>query len=191
MTVPASSYNGLIPQPGDLLFISQDDLLLNFGAIQTLIDVNHVDFGASGAGKHYFVQFPVQVAAPVTVGSEVGLYSQTSAYTSQPELVFEKQLGSSAPVTSYEVSSAGYASTGWSRFMSGVLLKWGSATAAAPGALVVTYPAGAAIPAFVAIYSGQITPTSNVSAYISAISATQLTITFSAAGTCNYLVLGV
>ena len=125
MPIP-SDYNPNIPQSSDLLSVSQGDLLDNFGAIQALIDVNHVDFAAVGAGKHTFVEMPVQSPVPTTVGGEVGLYCQTSATTTQPELVFARQAGSSAPasVQITEFTSAGWANPGWTKLPSGIMFKW-------------------------------------------------------------------
>ena len=125
MAIP-SDYNANIPQPSDLLSISQGNLLNNFGAIQALIDINHVDFAAVGAGKHTFVEMPVQSPVPTTVGGEVGLYCQTSASTTQPELVFARQAGSSAPaaVQITEFTSAGWTNPGWTKLPSGIMMKW-------------------------------------------------------------------
>jgi hypothetical protein len=127
MPVP-SDYNPNIPQASNLLSQSQLDLLNNFGAIQALIDVNHVDFDATGAGKHHFVEFPVQSPVPTTSGGEVGLYSQTSTVTSQPELVFARQSGSTAPasVRITEFTSALWANPGYTKLPSGIMLKWRS-----------------------------------------------------------------
>ena len=51
-------YQNNIPQPTDQLSVSQGDLLNNFASIYTLIGVNHVQFDASGQGKHFFAEFP-------------------------------------------------------------------------------------------------------------------------------------
>ncbi len=125
MPVP-SDFNANIPQSSDLLSVSQGNLLNNFGAIKAIIDINHVDFAAVGAGKHTFVEMPVQSPVPTTVGGEVGLYCQTSAVTTQPELVFARQAASSAPaaVQITEFTSAGWTNPGWTKLPSGIMLKW-------------------------------------------------------------------
>lgn len=125
MPVP-SDYKPNIPQATDLLSQSQLDLLNNFGAIQALIDINHSDFANPNAGKHNFVEMPVQFPVPTTAGSEVGLYCQTSVSTAQPELVFARQAGSTAPaaVQITEFTSAGWTNPGWSKLPSGIMLKW-------------------------------------------------------------------
>lgn len=122
------AYNANIPQPTDLLSASQPQILANFQALQTLIDVNHVDFASGNQGKHAFVEMPVQFPVPVTIAAEVGLYCQTSAITAQPELVFSRQFGSTAPaaVQITEFTSAGWTNPGWARLPSGILLKWHS-----------------------------------------------------------------
>jgi hypothetical protein len=74
------AYQANIPQPGDLLSQSQSDLLNNFMALQTLIDINHVDFASGDQGKHKWVTFPVQGAIPPAgsgfLAGELGLYMQ-------------------------------------------------------------------------------------------------------------------
>jgi hypothetical protein len=125
MPVP-SDYKPAIPQATDLLSQSQLDLLNNFGAIQALVDINHSDFANPNAGKHNFVEMPVQSPVPTTAGNEVGLYCQTSAITTQPELVFARQAGSTAPaaVQITEFTSAGWTNPGWTVLPSGIMLKW-------------------------------------------------------------------
>jgi hypothetical protein len=125
MPVP-SDYDPNIPQPTDQLSVSQADILNNFGALQAMLDINHVDFANAGAGKHFFIELPVQLVAPVTAGGEVGLYSRTSTSTTQPELVFLRQAGSTAPaaVQSTEFTSAGWTNPGWTKLPSGIMFKW-------------------------------------------------------------------
>lgn len=182
------AYQSNIPQPTDQLSVSQSDILNNFMALQTLIDVNHVDFANGNQGKHFFVEFPVQFPVPTTAAGEVGLYSQTSSLTSQPELVFSKQGGTSV----YEFTSSGQlVNGGWVRHPSGILMKWGTGGPGAPGAYVITFPVNASTPVFTAVYSSFVTPTSNLVVYVTALTTTTLTLNVSAAGSFNYLVIGI
>ncbi len=193
MTLPAA-YKANIPQPTDQISVSQNDLLNNFGAIQALIDINHVDFANAGAGKHFFVEFPGQTIAPTTTGAEVGLYCvNNSPFTSQPELAFLKQAGSTAPLASYEISSAGYSGNGWTRLTSGILLKWGQASGLPIGISAITFPAGPTIPAFITTYVAFLTPFSNTNtlANVSGLSNSTLNVNLSTAGSINYLAIGV
>jgi hypothetical protein len=150
------AYNANIPQSTDLLSQSQGDILANFQALQTLIDVNHVDFASGNQGKHFFVQFPVQSPVPTTGAGEVGLYCQTSAYTGNPELVVSHQ--SAAGIT--EFTSSLKAANGWSYLPSGILLKWGNATA--NGSTTINFPTAGTIPVFSSVFSMILTPFQNV-----------------------------
>lgn len=184
--MPASSYNPQIPQATDDPSVSQGQLLLNFQSLQAWLDVNHVDYASADAGKHVFVEFPVQSPVPTTGAGEVGLYCQTSTLSGNPELVFSNQSGTGI----YEFTSAGLSTQGWARLPSGVLYKWGTGSAGAAGDLVVTFTVAATIPVFAAVYTAFITPTSSITTYVSASTTTTLTVNCSAAGTFNYLVIG-
>lgn len=184
-------YNQNIPQPNDQISQSQADLLNNFQSLQTFLQVNHSDINSGNQGKHKFVEFPVQAVAPVTVGAEIGLYTRTSPLTAEAELVVLKQAGSTAPITSYEITSAGYTVAGWSRLPSGILLKWGTSSPAGAGAHAVVFPVGVTIPAFTAVYNAQVTPSSNIDVFVSALTGLQLTVTASGAGSFYYMVTGV
>lgn len=181
------AYQANIPQPTDAFSKSQGDLLNNFIAIQTLIDVNHVDFAnGTDQGKHFFVEFPVQSPVPVTAGGEVGLYSQTSTLTGVPELVFSKQSGTSV----YEFTSAGYNTTGWFRLPSGILVFWGSDTGFGAGNVVTTFPVNSSTPTFANVFSVFLTPLSTGSLYSVSNTTTTITTHISQAMSFNYLVIG-
>lgn len=183
------AYNPNIPQGSDQLSQSQPQILANFQEIGTLVAVNHVTFDSgSTTGKHFFVEFPVPASTPVTVGNEVGLYSQTSTFTAQPELVFSKQNGTSI----YEFTSSGQlANGGWVRNPSGILMLWGTGGPSASGSYVITFPVNAATPVFASVYSSFVTPTSNIVVYVTAVTTTTLTVNVSGAGSFNYLVIGI
>ncbi len=156
-------YNANIPLATDQLSQSQLDLLNNFQSINTWVNVNHVGFNVANQGKHFFVEFPVPVATPVTIAGEVGLYSRQSTITNQPELVFAHQFGSTAPAGAriVEFTSAGWANTGWCRFPSGILHVWSTVTTSnlnSNSDQVIQFPGGA-VPPFLAVYSIQITGT--------------------------------
>jgi len=185
MTLP-SSYNPNIPAATDVISVSQGQLLLNFQALQAWIDVNHVDYASVNAGKHFFVEFPVQSPVPTTGASEVGLYCQTSAFSGNPELVFSHQSAGGI----YEFTSAGLASPGWARLPSGVLYKWGTGSPSGSGNYTVTFPVASTIPVFAATYVAFITPTTAITTYVSSVNTTTLVVNASAAGNFNYLVIG-
>jgi len=118
----------LIPVPlaGQTLAASRPDINGNFSTIDTAFAIDHIDYNLPGQGQHNKISFPIQNPVPAPQAGIVQLYSQTSAITGQPELVFTHQLGSTAPVAAriVEFTSAGWANPGWTRLPSGILLKW-------------------------------------------------------------------
>jgi hypothetical protein len=128
------AYNQNIPQPGDQLSQSQSDLLNNFQAIQTLIDVNHVDFAASGAGKHKWVSLPQQGSAPGTAAAEGALY--TAAIAGVTQLLFQTPSnGTSLQLTGPTALGA----NGYTTLPGGLILQWGTATTTS-GFGTITFP---------------------------------------------------
>lgn len=144
------AYNNNIPLPGDQISVSQADLLNNFVALQTLIDVNHVDFASADQGKHKWVSFPQQGANPSTLATEVALFSKVSALSAVPELFFRNANNGAV----YEFTSSQNDIAGFTRFPSGILIKWGYSSA--DGQEITVYPVGANIPVFANVYSAQV-----------------------------------
>jgi len=167
MPVP-SDYNPNIPQPTDLLSVSQGNLLNNFGALQALIDVNHVDFAATGAGKHKWVTLPLQGATPPAgagfIAGELGLYNAAYALTTQNELFINKtnqatvvQVPATASVLSAN-SAPAQGSPGWTLLPSGIVLRWGNFTGFTGLATVTLSTSAANGPALTQILTVQVTP---------------------------------
>src|SRR5271156_6351075 len=129
-------YQNNIPQPTDLLSKSQGDLLNNFAALKTLIDVNHVDFNSADQGKHMWVTLPSQGATPPAgsgfAPTELGLYNAVYTTTTQQELFINKtnqatvvQVPLSASTLSTN-SAPAQGTQGWSYLPSGIIIKWGN-----------------------------------------------------------------
>lgn len=117
------AYNQNIPKPGDLISVSQGQILANFQAIQTLIDVNHVDFADAGnMGKHKFVTFTDQTALPpVAAGTDLNMYNAVDGNTGLQELWIGNSAGSTIPFT-----SGIFATPGWTFIPSGIMIQWGN-----------------------------------------------------------------
>lgn len=194
------AYNPNIPQAADQIAVSQADLLANFTALSTFLNINHVDFASADQGKHKFVSFPQQGSSPATAATEVALFSKVSALTGVPELYFRNATNGAE----YEFTSYENATNGWARLPSGVLLKWGNASA--NGATAITFPVAGTNPVFTAVYSAQVSVNTigggntdpNTFVTVNAISTTQLTVFGSARTTVTttpvnftYLVIGV
>ena len=82
------AYNQNIPQATDQLSQSQSDILNNFIALQTLIDVNHVDFASADQGKHKMLELVNQAVVPTFLATEVGFYNALFTFTGINELWF-------------------------------------------------------------------------------------------------------
>lgn len=149
------AYNGNIPQPTDQISQSQNQILDNFTAIQTVVAVNHVTFDdpSGNQGKHKWVSFPVQTGTPAFAAGEEGLYNlaYNNGTTTKNETFVHKQTSSGTqdiPFTAGILSAnsaAAALSDGWTYLPSGILLKW-SGSANATGQQSINFPAGA--PAF-------------------------------------------
>src|SRR5690606_9053468 len=116
------------PLAGQSLSVTRVPINQNFATIDTAFNVDHVDYNTAAQGQHNKVSFPTQSSIPAPQAGIVQLYSQLSAITNQPELVFTHQAGSTAPTAAQivEFTSAGWANPGWTRLPSGILLKWHS-----------------------------------------------------------------
>lgn len=182
------AYNAGIPLATDQLATSQGDLLNNFAAINTFVNVNHLPFNGADQGKHSQITFPLGPLAgqPFTYGvGEIGLQSLNQLPTSIPDIWMTRGSGTAIPIT-----GSLKATIGWTYLPSGILLKWGTGTAVAAGNTIVTFPVAATNPVYVAVYSSLITPTSAITTYVAALSTTTITVNCSAAGTFNYFVIG-
>jgi hypothetical protein len=170
MPVLPSAYNPIIPQPSDDLSFSQPQILNNFGAIQSLIDVNHYDFTGdilatgfnTNAGKHFFVEMPQVTTAPTTLANEVGFYCQADPITGNPAMFLAKK-SSSAGSNAYSFSE--FVATpwvtpgafGWTRLASGMLIKFGTNNGAAGPTISIPLNGSGLGPDFVSVYTALIT----------------------------------
>lgn len=146
-----------VPTATQTLANSQPQILGNFSVIDSTFSVNHVSYNTSGGGWHNLVTLPPQSPVPTPSAANGILYTQQSTLTATPELVYAHATTSTAPASAQisEFTSAGYASVGWTRLPSGILLKWGNATAT--GYTTYLFPTAATIPIFTNIYSVQVT----------------------------------
>ena len=122
----------LLPNPGQSLGVTRDAIKNNFVEIQNSFDVNHIDFDAVGAGKHKFVEMPVQATPPVTIAAEGALFTKTVGASSQVFYIKDAGIaGTEYQVTGFapgiSVSVAGGQVT-WSPLAGGLVLLSGSFT---------------------------------------------------------------
>jgi hypothetical protein len=156
-----------IPGPNDLFSQSQPQILGNFTAIKTLIDVNHVDFDdATDQGKHKFVSLVSQVAAPtlnntadvIAYGFSTGITGKNEMFISKVNQVTVTQINATGSILS-NVSNPNSNTEGWTFLPSGILIKWGSTDINSTVTPLQTfnYAVGANIPVFTKVFSVQLT----------------------------------
>lgn len=184
-------YNENIPQSTDTLNQSQPQLLANFQAIDTMLNVNHVDFDSPSGdqGKHKWVSFPIQASAPATLATELALFSQLSTITGANELAV--RLPSNGAIAEFTSKEA--ANSGWTRLPSGILLKWGN-NATIPGAQTLSFPVAANIPVFTSIFqviiSTKVAGASDTYVLLNSFTTTGMTVTSTARTTTSNAVSG-
>lgn len=166
------AYTNSIPLPTDYPSNSQPQIKANFESIYTAHGINHVQFDdpSGNQGKHKYISFPEQSAAPAVAANEIALYSQTSQYSSgstTAEIFVKDEDGNVV-----EFTSALKGDTGWTILPSGILMKWYKITPSGTGSRYydITWTVGATHPQFSATpYSAQVTPyyasTSDVDVY--------------------------
>ena len=128
------AYNQNIPQATDTISSSQAEILANFQALKTLIDINHGTFGAADEGKHKYVTMPEQSSAPTTAADEMALYTKAVSGVTQ---MFLRNEGSGTEVDFTSATKSN--SNGTLTLPCGIILKWGRATTNASGLSTVNF----------------------------------------------------
>lgn len=120
-------YNPNIPMPNDKIRNSQNDLLLNFQALDTAFNFNHVDLEIAGAGKHKLLTMPRQTFPQTVTGTDLLFYVGLNPDTALSELYFKRStfISDGVPITAGVVAGT----TGWTYLPSGALITWGQITA--------------------------------------------------------------
>jgi len=133
------TFNPAIPQPNDLLSISQGDLLTNFSQTNTIFAVNHYEFNhatVADRGKHKFCSFPEQAADPSTAANEIALYTKDNGGATS--LYYREESDGDVHIL---VGGGSIADDGYIWLGSGLLMQWGHVPFA-PAAVTktVTFP---------------------------------------------------
>ena len=184
-------YNENIPQASDKLKNSQPQLLSNFQAIDTVVAVNHVTFDdpSGDQGKHKFVTFPRQSGDPVTLGTEINMYTKLNATTAKSEIYVKNGVAAAVPITA-SAGPNGIGVVGFSYIASGLLMRWGSANSGAGSSVIVNLTG--LVPAINNIKSVQITAlNANTSFWVTAVAGGTFTVNSSSANRdFGYFVIG-
>lgn len=145
-----SVYSNSIPQPGDFLSDSQQDILNNFIQLDTTMGQDHYNFSdnTSNNGKHKQTRFVNEAAIPAgLVTGEGTLYtkavsSESQAFYSPDDTGREYQMTRTVEASfSSFANTAGTSSSGWTFLPGGILMQYGLKTVDAKGtATTITFP---------------------------------------------------
>jgi len=142
-------YISTIPQPTDRIKDSQPQILANFTAIPTLIEVNHVGFiGGANDGKHTKVDFTANTTHPLVAANQLLLYNNGN------ELYVKKAGALATPGIPF--TKGINATQGYTYLPSGALIQWGATSVTGDDTITI-----ASNPKFTAIYHVQVTSQSN------------------------------
>lgn len=184
------SFTPNIPASGQTLGNSRLQVLNNFATLRTTISnvtqPNHIDVNNVGAGKHIFVQMPVQTpgAANLPAANEGGMITRTLAGNS--ELYYVRDA-----VNTYiqMTGPSSIVASGYTTVFGGLIIQWGLISVNTSGTIEVfpiPFPNAALSVSFGPVAaSGQ--ETVNLTA---ALSTTQMNLRASAAFATYYIAIG-
>lgn len=167
------TYNPNLPATGQSLGFTRDPIRTNFQLIQTTIanvlQPNHNGIGTTGAGKHIFVQMPVQTpsGANLPAANEGGLITETVSGSS--ELFYVRD--AIATYTQLTRGNPQSAAKGSSYLPGGLLINWQSKAAVA-GVATFSFKTPFTNPPFVILVSSEANSAGNNDVVVSKGSAT-------------------
>lgn len=194
----------IIPTAGQNLANTRDDIRNNFTYINDGFAINHVTLNSGGdKGKHTYLTMVRQGADPVIGANDISIYNKLDANTVRSELYLLRNGGVAFPFTELLAGSTGQfgSNHGWTYLPSGVLVKFGRATAVAGvfSQNLNTFNVVAGEPSFAGVLLfALITPDGNTPFNYSVVecrlnggTVAQLTVNTSlASGSFNYVVWG-
>ncbi|MBE3085565.1 MAG: hypothetical protein IMZ64_05035 [Bacteroidetes bacterium] len=153
------TYVPTIPNPTDLISVSQGQLKTNFTVLNTTISENHVAPTAVGRGKHNACVFPQRAAGIATDATEGAIY--TKDLGGSPNLYWRKKSSGTEIQMTVNAVTPVVAANGSTFLPGGLMLQWGSLNAASGESGDITFtPAFSAIPYSINV-SAQRTSTAN------------------------------
>lgn len=174
------AYNNNVPQANQKIKNTQQPILDNFAAIDTVFAVNHEPFNSADQGKHKFVTFTQQPAAVVPADvSQFNMYNRLVDGSNQ--LCIKKGDASiEVPFTRRGGTLSASGGSGFTILPSGVLIRWGTGTRTnAP--VVINVNSNVAFPTMNNIASVQLTPTGDFRVWVQTITLPGGTFTVNAA----------
>jgi len=131
------AYNANIPNPGDLLSVSQGDIKNNFLQANTSFGINHYPFddGTANNGKHKKVSLPV-TSDPANVLGEGIAYSKAIGIGTDAQLFWRFSSGAINPLQITNNVNNPASNNGAIPLMGGLILQYGTATTSAAATTV-------------------------------------------------------
>lgn len=133
------TYSNAIPQPTDLISISQGDILTNFSQLYTVLAQDHIELDdgtVANRGKHKQVTLPELGADPATAANERAFYAKAASGVTQ--LFMRAESNGTVDQLTYPYTNA---QDGTFVFSGGIRFQWGKETVTAGAASVaVTFP---------------------------------------------------
>jgi len=119
------TYNANIPQPTDLISVSQGQILANFQQLNTQFGIDHVAFNTgsgNGDGHHKQATFDASVTPSTPTGTQSVLYPQTVSGAVQ---LFFQNATTTTQITGVSSNAAG----GYVFLPGGFIIQWNNVTA--------------------------------------------------------------
>jgi hypothetical protein len=128
-----------VPLTGQNLNVTKVPINNNFSVIDTAFLQDHVDYNASGQGKHTRVTFVDNPGATFLTG-EIGLFNKTDVPTNRPDIWLTRGTAAPYPMTGYMLGGTNNGN-GWSYLPSGLKMAWGRSTTGGGSSVTLTYTA--------------------------------------------------
>lgn len=186
-----------IPQATDQIATSQADILNNFSILGAIAGNSSASSASINSIAGFdWILLPPNGAIPPSgsafITNNLGLYGATNTLTTHTELYLNKTVTTLSGTTIQQIATtaASLSAGGWSYLPSGVLIKWGSATAPGAGPYILTFPVNGSTPQFNHPYIPLLTNISPITTYVTALTATTMTVQCSGAGSFYWFVIG-
>lgn len=135
-----------VPFPSQTLGQTNSPIRTNFTTIDNGFKVDHVQFGAAGVGFHQKVTFPDSTPAPAFLAGQMGLFNQTAAPTTRPDIWMARGISAAFPITGYDNGAiSANTAVSWTYLPSGLKIIGGKSqtTAGTSGHKEITFTTSA------------------------------------------------
>lgn len=192
------TYNPNIPQPGDLLSVSQNDIKTNFLSADNSFGTNHYKFSdlTANNGKHKFCEFVNLAAVPGGLSSGEGTLYTKPAATPGGDLYYTDDAGGVeyqiTRVNDAAIATFGTSVNGWTFLPGGLIMKYGTFLTV-PSSFTTYTPPGPAftnVPTAIVLTVNSSSSTDNAAMWTNATTTTVDVRVFTGNRTVSYMIIG-